>query len=476
MKRLLKFLFPAILLFILFFTLAPLKNNAWAAAAVDCTPNTNAPCGATPGICCYPTYCSNPTDTSHETCVTDPTTGKQTCTTYYTPNGMCTCNSILAYTNKTTGVCTYYKTYGQSCDGTYQCKPNLGLNCIDSNQSGAVPILECLCSSGYSWDQGSGKCVSPSCTQAAICGTKNCGLVYNKNCNLTVSCSANADGSCSGANTGYTCNLKTNKCEPPTCQSFAPAGGDGECVANNNVCHQAGGIITSSGNAYCKSQSAATQTCCTWSADANRGGYDCTQYGCVVHTGTGTGAYTSASDCTATHCRGGGTDCAVCPSGYTFNSLANQENQKCTRQSHPDIPALTTSPTYQSCSSSQCVEGVGCGGGLGSGFTNGQLPCTTTLVNGKYITTCPTAFGNFSTDSQGLVSKIFSIILSIAGGIATLLIIYSAYKLIVSQGNPEKTKDAQEQLTAAIVGLVLIIFTFTLMNFIGVDILNIFNQ
>jgi hypothetical protein len=137
-------------------------------------------------------------------------------------------------------------------------------------------------------------------------------------------------------------------------------------------------------------------------------------------------------------------------------------------------------PKYEQCTADQCVQGNGCSSPPGEGFKDGRLPCGSIqkTVNGvtKYVTTCPTAFGSISTNPQELVKNIFGIILSISGGLAALLIIFSAYKLITSQGNPEKVKAAQEQLTAAIVGLVMIIFTFTFMNFIGVDILNIFKQ
>jgi len=84
-----------------------------------------------------------------------------------------------------------------------------------------------------------------------------------------------------------------------------------------------------------------------------------------------------------------------------------------------------------------------------------------------------TAIGNISTEPQGFVRFIFGAVLGLAGGIALILIIISGYKLMASQGNPEGTKAALEQLTSAIIGLLFIILSFVILQIIGVDILRI---
>lgn len=72
-----------------------------------------------------------------------------------------------------------------------------------------------------------------------------------------------------------------------------------------------------------------------------------------------------------------------------------------------------------------------------------------------------------------LITSIFSIVLSLSGGIAILLIIVSGYRMMISQGNPEALKEAREQLTATIVGLLFIIFSLVILQIIGYDILQI---
>ena len=84
-----------------------------------------------------------------------------------------------------------------------------------------------------------------------------------------------------------------------------------------------------------------------------------------------------------------------------------------------------------------------------------------------------TAIGEISTEPQGFVKRIFSLVLGIAGGIALILIIISGYKFMASQGNPEALTGARDQLTSAVVGLLFIIFAFVILQVIGVDILKI---
>jgi hypothetical protein len=59
------------------------------------------------------------------------------------------------------------------------------------------------------------------------------------------------------------------------------------------------------------------------------------------------------------------------------------------------------------------------------------------------------------------------------GGVAFLLILFSGFQTMMSAGNPEKLHEAKELMTAAISGLLLIIFSVFLLKLVGVDILQI---
>lgn len=77
-------------------------------------------------------------------------------------------------------------------------------------------------------------------------------------------------------------------------------------------------------------------------------------------------------------------------------------------------------------------------------------------------------------DTTALMAFVLRWALGIAGGIAILLIIASAFIIMTASGDPKKTQGGKELLTAAISGLVLIIFSVFILQLIGVTILDIF--
>lgn len=99
-------------------------------------------------------------------------------------------------------------------------------------------------------------------------------------------------------------------------------------------------------------------------------------------------------------------------------------------------------------------------------------PICERLVNDK-CEAVDTALGSIDVKPEKFIEKIFGILLGLSGGIALLLIIYSGYKLMLAQGNPEAIQGARETLTSAIVGLLFIIFSVVILRVIGVDILHI---
>lgn len=108
-------------------------------------------------------------------------------------------------------------------------------------------------------------------------------------------------------------------------------------------------------------------------------------------------------------------------------------------------------------------------GGDGTFNVPNKLPC-------KSDTDCnfiQTAFGPISTSPQGFIRWLLGFILSLSGGIVLLVIIATGYRLMTSQGDPEKVKAAREQLTAAVVGLLFIIFSLVILQAITIDILHI---
>ena len=84
-----------------------------------------------------------------------------------------------------------------------------------------------------------------------------------------------------------------------------------------------------------------------------------------------------------------------------------------------------------------------------------------------------TSIGCIDTSIGGIIAQVFSMGIGIAGLIAFGCIVYSAFLMQMSQGNPEQIQKAQENITSCITGLILIILSIFILRVIGVDILRI---
>jgi len=85
-----------------------------------------------------------------------------------------------------------------------------------------------------------------------------------------------------------------------------------------------------------------------------------------------------------------------------------------------------------------------------------------------------TSIGCMYTDLQKTINEqLFGLLIGI-GGISVLgCIIFAAFRMQTSAGNPEQVKAAQDMATSCITGLIIIIFSVFILRVIGVDILRI---
>jgi len=98
------------------------------------------------------------------------------------------------------------------------------------------------------------------------------------------------------------------------------------------------------------------------------------------------------------------------------------------------------------------------------------LFCTTCVQSGQHWT----AVGCISPQIGPLIEQwLFGFAMGLAGMVTLGCIIYSAFLMQTSMGDPEKVSKAQELMTSCIVGLVVIIFSVFILRVIGVDILRI---
>lgn len=84
-----------------------------------------------------------------------------------------------------------------------------------------------------------------------------------------------------------------------------------------------------------------------------------------------------------------------------------------------------------------------------------------------------TDFGCIPHDPVLFVGKFYGIILGFVGGIAVLFIIYGGYLILTSQGNPTQLQNGKSYIFYAIVGLLLSIFGYAIIEIVFVNILRL---
>lgn len=84
--------------------------------------------------------------------------------------------------------------------------------------------------------------------------------------------------------------------------------------------------------------------------------------------------------------------------------------------------------------------------------------------------TCNTALGNIPTDITGLATKVLSIAIGLAGGIALILLVFGSIRVLTSSGDQQRLAGGRDTIIAAIAGLLFLIFSVLILKAIGVAI------
>lgn len=85
-----------------------------------------------------------------------------------------------------------------------------------------------------------------------------------------------------------------------------------------------------------------------------------------------------------------------------------------------------------------------------------------------------TAIGCIPVDSlQNTLGFALKWIFLAAGGIIVVMVIKNGFTLLTSSGNPEKLKEVRESVVAIITGVLLIVFSLTILKVVGADILGL---
>jgi len=84
-----------------------------------------------------------------------------------------------------------------------------------------------------------------------------------------------------------------------------------------------------------------------------------------------------------------------------------------------------------------------------------------------------TAIGCISRDPESILQKFISVGLGMSGGVALLTFLAAGFIFSTSQGDPKAYGKAKEMMTASIMGIIFVIFSVTILQFIGFSILKI---
>ena len=100
-------------------------------------------------------------------------------------------------------------------------------------------------------------------------------------------------------------------------------------------------------------------------------------------------------------------------------------------------------------------------------------PCAPDGLKDGICTSVVTAFGEIGVKPEIFISRLFGILLAPAGTIAVILFLRAGYQIMTARGNPEGIKEGREKIVAVIVGLMFLIFSFVLLQVLGVDLLRL---
>lgn len=84
---------------------------------------------------------------------------------------------------------------------------------------------------------------------------------------------------------------------------------------------------------------------------------------------------------------------------------------------------------------------------------------------GAYVAN-PQACTNSNGNLTGVIMNIFKVIIYVAGIIAILTLIYGGIKYITSAGAPQRIEFAKKTILYSIIGLVVVVLAFAIVNFV----------
>ena len=94
-------------------------------------------------------------------------------------------------------------------------------------------------------------------------------------------------------------------------------------------------------------------------------------------------------------------------------------------------------------------------GSVSAQVSKGIDTATTSEMKGKSID-----------GDKGLIKTVVNVLLWAVGALSVIMIIFSGFRYITSAGDAAKTKSAQSTLTYAVVGLIVAVFAWAIVNIV----------
>lgn len=97
----------------------------------------------------------------------------------------------------------------------------------------------------------------------------------------------------------------------------------------------------------------------------------------------------------------------------------------------------------------------------------------TVLVNKAFAASLGSQIGSTATDFSGVTDedtfteKIIEIAVPLSIGCAVILLVYGGYMMMSSQGNPDKLQEARSIVTNAVIGLLVILLSVSILLIIS---------
>lgn len=97
-----------------------------------------------------------------------------------------------------------------------------------------------------------------------------------------------------------------------------------------------------------------------------------------------------------------------------------------------------------------------------------EVYCADGVTRAPKITDCPEYSGvaNTDTDLGATVTGLINVVIGIVGFLAVLMIIFGGITYTTSAGDPGKVKKAKDTIMYGIIGLVVALLAFAIVNFV----------